>query len=169
MPEQIYGVTRALRKLSVTTTMPAPSASVDPTDDGVFAMADVLDFDLSGAQGSPPKVRFLAGRTSSNTYTLLIYGLLRVQSGGWVPILLFKATVAATINPGGTADDDAFKSTDRAAGAFTVDAVTPAASYQVLSAGSDGLSHVQLDTKGCPFLVFYSSDAEAFVLAGPAS
>lgn len=170
--------TRFVRKVAVTTTVPTPAAAVDPTDDGVFALTDAIDFDQSPMQGAPPAVVFSIGKTGgTGTHVLRVYGLMRVsslgsggaQDGGWVPVLLYKASAVIDQTPGGTANANAFEAADKVAGAITVDAVTNAGIHQTMSAGSDGLSHIRLDCRGCPYLVFVGADDDMFVLAKPST
>lgn len=161
---------RRVKRVAVTTTAPAHGPTqpvpylgqVGNPAAGAFAVTDGR-METALQQGVSPRVKLLAGRTATGTYTLIVYGWVPVE-GGWLVIPLYKASVAATQAPGGTANANGFGT-----GETQANAITPDAAYttgHVTRSGLDGPAVVLLDTLGCPFLTFYSSDAAAFVLVG---
>lgn len=173
----VMSACRSQRRVLCSNSAPAPSATAPAVgeDTGVYSVTDAPNVELSGQQGSFRYVKFGIGGLTSNTPTLRVFGWARVAgpihgaaatSAVWVPYLIYKATAAHTIAPGGDAVDDVLEAGEYMAGAITQDALVPAATATAISGGSDGLSSVRLDVTGYPYLSFVSSREDTFVFVG---
>lgn len=162
---------------STTTTYPAGVTSVNADANAPFAVipAGSESTGLYNAMaqwnpqtavdaGVPKTVSLIPFATSSTTWTITVYGL-RLIGSVWHAVHLFSGSAACTTavvdgdETSDSVDNDWFRITT-----FTTSGTYPADDVRLTNAVG---GHVELATKGCPFLWITTSDGAGRVAVAP--
>lgn len=135
---------------------------------GLYSVFGGLIAQSNSDQGIPRLIRVLPCRSqAAGSYTLTVYGWVLVGSR-WHAILLFSGVCNCTfVNVDPQASPDSIQNGDTLATTITP-AAGSADNTAVVSDNANPASAI-IQTQGCPYVTFASSDASAYVAVSPVS